>query len=457
MSSTITGAPDSSSPATKAPPKGSADAGDADGSGYKLGPLYATLPIANIALYMLWLGVGSYLLPIQVIHIKGIPDQDALKWPLFWGALFATLGNPLFGKLSDITRSRFGRRSPYILFCAVIGAGALVVQANANSIAMVGLTWGVIQFIMNGYQAAVTAVMPDRVPAGKYGRFSAMIGLGTPAAMILGSLLLAGLDMNMIGIDARIGGFDGRFMDPADGGAQGFYLIAAILMAAALLFVFVSPDKSTKDMPREPFELGAFLKGFWVSPREHSDFFIALFSRMGVMLGYMLVLLYQFFLLLSYIKVPQAEVGPKMGMLTVIGAVCTVIAALVIGPIVDRVGRIKPFVVASGVGAALSLMIPLIWASENGMIAFQVMNGLFFGVYMAVDMAMITKVLPRPQDAGKDMGLINIANAGPQIGAPFLAPFLVTDLDLGYEGLLAFAAGISLLGALLALLVKRVR
>jgi len=457
MSSTITGAPDSSSPATAAPAKGSGDAGDAGGSGYKLGPLYATLPIANIALYMLWIGVGSYLLPIQVIHIKGMPDQDALKWPLFWGALLATVGNPLFGKLSDVTRSRFGRRSPYILFCAIVGAVALCVQANANSIAMVGLTWGVIQFIMNGYQAAVTAVMPDRVPAAKYGRFSAIIGLGTPLAMILISLVLAGLDLGMIGIDAQIGGFDGRFMNPADGAAKGFYLIAGLLVAAALLIVFASPDRSTKDLPREKLALGEFVKGMWVSPREHGDFFIALFSRAGVMLGYMLILQFQFFLLLSYIKIPQAEVGPKMGMLTVIGAICTVIAALVIGPIVDRVGRIKPFVIGAGVGAALSLMIPLIWASENGMIAFQIMNGIFFGMYMAVDMAMITKVLPRPEDAGKDMGLINIANAGPQIGAPFLAPFLVTDLDMGYEGLLVFAACVSLAGALLALLVKRVR
>ncbi|MGW1993331.1 MFS transporter [Embleya sp. NPDC001921] len=450
MSSTTTEAPDSSSPAPDSTP-------GVEHTGYKIGPLYATLPIANIALYMLWLGVGVYLLPTQVIHIKGVPDQEALKWPIFWGALFATVGNPLFGKLSDITRSRFGRRSPFILFCALVGAAALCLQANANSIAVVGLTWGVIQFIMNGYQAAVTAVMPDRVPAGKYGRFSAMIGLGIPVGTIVASLLLAGVDLSMIGIDARIGGFDGTFADPADGGAKGFYLIAAVLVAAALIFVIVSPDKSSKDMPREKFEFVSFVKGFWVSPREHADFFIALVSRLGVMLGYMVVLQFNFFILLMYIEIPQAEVLSKLGTLTVINAVVTIVAAVVIGPIVDRVGRVKPFVIGSGAGAALSLMIPLVWATEDGMIAFQVANGLFFGMYMAVDMALITQVLPRPQDVGKDMGLINIANAGPQIAAPFLAPFLVDDLDFGYEGLFAFAAAISLVGALLALLVKRVR
>ncbi|MYV98900.1 MFS transporter [Streptomyces sp. SID3343] len=450
MSSTTTEAPGTSSPAPE-------PAAGADPAGYKLAPLYATLPVANIALYMLWLGVGIYLLPMQVIHIKGVPDQNALKWPLFWGSLLATVGNPLFGKLSDMTRSRFGRRSPYILFCALIGAGALCLQANANSIAMVALTWGVIQFIMNGYQAAVTAVMPDRVPAKKYGMFSAMIGLGTPVATIIISLIIAGVDLNMIGIDAHIGGFDGRFANPEDGGAQGFYLIAAILAAAAIVFVIVSPDKSTKDMPTEKFAFGEFVKGFRVSPREHSDFFIALFSRLGVMLGYMVVLQFNYFILLMYIKIPMNEVTTKLGTLTVVGAVVTVFSAIVIGPIVDRVGRVKPFVIGAGVGAALSLMIPLLWPSEGGMIAFNVVNGFFFGMYMAVDMALITQVLPRPKDVGKDMGLINIANAGPQIASPFLAPFLVDDLGMGYKGLFAFAAAVSLLGALLALLVKRVK
>jgi MFS family permease len=451
MSTTTTEAPDASSPAP-------VPASSAGKDGYALGPLYVTLPLANVALYMLWLGAGIYLLPVQVIHITGKADPDALKWAVFTGALFATIGNPLFGKLSDMTRSRFGRRSPYILFCALIGAAMLAVQAQATSIAMVGLTWGVIQFIMNGYQAALTAVMPDRVPAHKYGTFSALIGMGIPVGTIIASLVLAGVDLSMIGIDAQFGGFDGRFMNAANGGEQGLYLIGAVLVVAALVFVLVSPDKSTKDMPRdEKVGVVEFVKGFWVDPREHSDFFIALFSRLGVMLGYFLVLTYNFFILVEYVHIPMAEVGPKLGALTVINAVATILAALVIGPLVDKVGRVKPFVILSGVGIAVSLCIPMIWASENGMLAFQILNGVFFGVYMAVDMALITQVLPRPEDVGKDMGLINIANAGPQIAAPFLAAFVVSDLDLGYKALFPVAAVIALGGSLLALLVKRVK
>ncbi|MFD0514939.1 hypothetical protein ACFQ0Q_40360 [Streptomyces aureus] len=74
---------------------------------------------------------------------------------------------------------------------------------------------------------------------------------------------------------------------------------------------------------------------------------------------------------------------------------------------------------------------------------------------MAVDMALITKVLPRAADVGKDMGVINIANAGPQILAPTLAGWIVAAG--GYEALFPVAAAVSLVGALGVLRVRGVR
>lgn len=178
---------------------------------YRLGPLYVTLPLANIALYLLWLGVGSFLLPIQVAQITGTNDTGALSTASTTGAILATVGNPIFGQLSDRTRSRFGRRAPWILLCAGMGALALIGQAHANSIAMLGLSWGVVQFIMNGYQAALTACMPDRVPQSKYGTFSALVGLGVPLGTIVAALVIGGVPGSKFGLDGVIGGFGGRF------------------------------------------------------------------------------------------------------------------------------------------------------------------------------------------------------------------------------------------------------
>ncbi|MEU7251682.1 MFS transporter [Streptomyces sp. NPDC045251] len=415
-----------------------------------LRPLYLTLPMANVALYLLWMGVGSFLLPLQVARITGTNDTAALSTASTVGAVLATVGNPVFGQLSDRTRSRFGRRAPWILFCAVLGALALVMQAHAASIAMLGMSWGVVQFIMNGYQAALTAALPDRVPARRYGTFSALVGLGVPLGTIVAALVVGGVPGERFGLDGVIGGFGGRFA-----GENGYYLIAVVVVVAALVFVVVSPDRDARSLPRQRFSLKGFLANFWVSPKGHPDFGWAFLSRLGVMLGYMIVLTYNMYLLAEHIEIPPGELLPTQGFLMIVNAVCTVVAALVVGPLADRVGRVKPFVLTSGIAAALALVLPMVWPTEGGMLAYNVFGGLAFGVYVAVDMALITKVLPRTADAGKDMGVINIANAGPQILAPTIAGWIVAAG--GYEALFPVAAAVSLVGALGVLPVRTVR
>ncbi|MFD5100944.1 MFS transporter [Streptomyces albidochromogenes] len=440
--------PEGARPVPAAPPGTGAPSVAPDEGSLRL--LHVTLPVANVALYLLWLGVGSFLLPIQVARITGTNDTAALSAASTIGAILATVGNPVFGQLSDRTRSRYGRRAPWILLCALLGALALVAQAQAASIATLGLSWGVVQFIMNGYQAALTAAMPDRVPASRYGTFSALVGLGVPLGTIVAALVIGGVPGDKFGMDGVIGGFGGRFA-----GENGYYLIAAIVVAAAVFFTALSPDRDARRLPRERFELRAFFGNFWVSPRQHPDFCWAFVSRLGVMLGYFVVLTYNMFLLADHIRIPRQDLLPTVGFLMIVNALCTVAASVVIGPLADRVGRVKPFVLASGVLAALALTLPMISPTEGGMLAYNIVGGMAFGAYLAVDMALITKVLPRTADAGKDMGVINIANAGPQILAPTVAGWIVAAG--GYEALFPIAALVSLVGALVVLRVRGVR
>ncbi|MFJ9893950.1 MFS transporter [Streptomyces sp. NPDC091280] len=424
---------------------------DADGRPrYRLGPLYFTFPLAGLALVLIWVGVGSFLIPIQVTRIKGFNDPDALKNAVAIGAAVAAIGNPVFGQISDRTRSRFGRRAPWMLICALLGAGALLWQSQAKSIGVLALTWGFVQLIVNGYQAATTANMPDRIPPAKYGAFSALSGLATPIGTIAIAYVIGGIDGSKLGLDGVVGGFGGRFQ-----GADGYYLIAGLLVALTLVFVLVTPEKSTLDMPVEPFDLKRFLGNFWVNPKRHPDFAVAFVSRFGVVAGYFMVVTFSYYILMEYVHVAPQDAAATMGFLMVVNALAMVGAALVIGTLVDRFGRVKPFVLGSGLLASVSLFIPMAFDSVGGMTAFNIVNGLAFGMYMAVDMALITKVLPRGEDAGKDMGLINIANSAPQVAAPFMAAAIVEHW--GYDALFPLCAVVSLVGAVLVLFVKSVR
>ncbi|CAM5286716.1 MFS transporter [Streptomyces avidinii] len=90
------------------------------------------------------------------------------------------------------------------------------------------------------------------------------------------------------------------------------------------------------------------------------------------------------------------------------------------------------------------------------MLVFSALNGLAFGCFMAVDTALVTLVLPPAEDAARDMGVLNVANAGPQIVAPFVASAVVTGLG-GYTPLFLVGGALSLVGALAILPIRSVR
>jgi MFS family permease len=82
--------------------------------------------------------------------------------------------------------------------------------------------------------------------------------------------------------------------------------------------------------------------------------------------------------------------------------------------------------------------------------------GIGFGMYIAVDAALVTLVLPSANNRAKDMGIVNIANTLPQSLAPALAAFIITATH-SYFALFATGAVVTLLGILVVRPIKAVR
>ncbi len=74
-------------------------------------------------------------------------------------------------------------------------------------------------------------------------------------------------------------------------------------------------------------------------------------------------------------------------------------------------------------------------------------------MYVSVDVALITQVLPTTADRAKDLGVLNIANTLPQLVGPAIAATLITQAG-GYRGLFAGAAVLTVVGGVL---VRRIR
>ena len=87
---------------------------------------------------------------------------------------------PLFGMLSDRTNTRFGRRTPYILFGTLTAATFMLLipaSDNINSMAFFVTALGITLILMSTYRSAAVALMPDITPKPLRSKANAVINL----------------------------------------------------------------------------------------------------------------------------------------------------------------------------------------------------------------------------------------------------------------------------------------
>jgi MFS family permease len=105
----------------------------------------------------------------------------------------------------------------------------------------------------------------------------------------------------------------------------------------------------------------------------------------------------------------------------------------------------------------LALFTLAIATSFNGFVVGMAISGLGFGLYFAVDLALVLDVLPSKDDAAKDLGVFNMAGAVPFALAPAIAPLILALGGGSYGALYAVAGLCAVTGAFAILRVKRVR
>jgi MFS family permease len=139
--------------------------------------------------------------------------------------------------------------------------------------------------------------------------------------------------------------------------------------------------------------------------------------------------------------------------LTALYTLAALLTAVPAGLLSDRTGRRKaPVLLCCAVMAAAALLLATVHSWPATVLAALVL-GAGYGIYLAVDQALVTQVLPVAADRAKDLGVINIANSGPQVLAPALAAPVIAHAG-GYAGLYLLTALVTLLAGAL---VHRIR
>jgi MFS family permease len=399
--------------------------------------------LAFIGTNLVFLAPLLVTLPLKVNSLVGIEQApNSLALVAGVGALLAIFANPFFGKMSDRTTSQLGMRRPWLVTGLVVGSLGILIIALAPSIPVVLIGWCIAQLSFNALLAAQVAVIPDQVPIGQRGMVSGLLGISLPIASVSATFLVklfTGNQLAMILVPSAIGGF--------------FILVFAVTLNDRRL--------AKEDKPN--WSLREFASTFYVDPRKSPDFAWAFISRFMFVLAYAFLVTYQAYYLLDKIGSAEADVPQQIFLGTLSQAVVLVAASLIGGKLSDRTGRRKIFVFSASIVYGLALFVIAIASNFNGFLVGMAISGLGFGMYFAVDLALVLDVLPSKENAAKDLGVFNMASAVPFSLAPAIAPAILaigsgSDSGSGSYAVLYAVAGLcAIIGAFAILHVKRVR
>ncbi|MDF2989890.1 MAG: transporter [Microbacterium sp.] len=403
----------------------------------RVGPLFIT--VYALALFGIWMSImlpASVTIALRISEIDPEGKTTSYSIAAGLGTLVALLANPFFGRLSDRTRSRFGRRRPWIAI-GLIGTmvGALII-ALSGSFAMLLLGWLVMQAFINASIAAALAVVADRVPAAQQGLVGALSGMASSASLVVGVYFVQWFPTNML--------------------AQfGLPVLIALVFCGILMWLLRGDD--SRSLKPQPFGAGQFFGSFYVDPRKSPDFAKFLVTMFLVSCGVAVVSTYTVYILQDRVNVSDAEIGGVITLAYVIpGVIATVIAPLV-GWLNDRTGRRKVLMGAAAVVIAVGTgMLSFTTEVTPYLIAVVIASGLGTGILSGTYIGLAIATMNDPNSSARDLGVTNIAYTLPFSIMPFVAPIL---LGIGggqgnYAALLITGAALSLVGLVPLALIK---
>lgn len=379
--------------------------------------------------------VANVLLPQRLTDI-GVASPEAWFGTInAITAVVSLVSNLVFGNLSDRVRTRFGRRTPWIVGGAVLGGVALAAVGVIDDPVGITVVYSFALVGLNMMLAPAVAVISDRVPLSARGTMSAFWGAGVTIGYPIGALVGAAF------ITVTV---------------PGYFLGGALMLLAGVLAVIVWPrEKSALDLPAKAGGFKELGKSFR-PPRHAPDFYKAFVGRLFMLISYQMIAAYQLYIVQQYIGQTVAESAATISVMSIITLVVGLVASLGSGPISDRIGRRKVPVVVASVLFAVGVAMPWIWPTTMGMFLYAGIAGLGYGVYSSVDQALNVDVLPSKEEAGKDLGILNLATTLGQTLGPIITSSIAVATG-SYTFIFPISIAMAVLGAFTITRIKSVR
>jgi MFS family permease len=229
-------------------------------------------------------------------------------------------------------------------------------------------------------------------------------------------------------------------------GEAGYAALAAMLIATTAAFVLFAPEPPAPGASRPGGGAPLHRLGFSAILRSLNgfgsrDFSVAFVLRVLMFVAQFSINNYLLYILQDHIGVahlPAQNAQIAAGAVSSLRTLVTVLTVLVAGWFANRTERRKLFVQIYSAVMAAAMIVPTISATWLGMLLFAGLGGLAMGAYSAIDLALMSHVLPNKDAAGRDLAVLVMAGAAAQFLAPLIGGGVIKLL--GYDALFVFGA-----------------
>jgi MFS family permease len=304
------------------------------------------------------------------------------------GAVIAIIVQPTVGYLSDFTETRWGRRKPYIVVGSLLDVVFLLGIAYANSLVALAAFIALLSISTNVARGPFQGYVPDLVAEPQVGTASALVGMMQVMGNVAGTLL-ATFAVQAGSIPLAIGA------------------IAAIELAT-MVSVVLRVGNGLPARPRGGRSWVRIARETWATDilREHSYVWLLISRFLFLTAGGIL-----FNLALKYMSevhgLTQDDANSAVRVASILIVAAIVLVSVPAGRLSDRFGRKPVIYAACAIGIVAMLLTALAPAVEVAY-AGALLYGVAGGVFVAVDWALMTDIIPRAS-SGRYMGLSNVA------------------------------------------------
>ena len=393
----------------------------------------------------LMLGFGTSITPAVVLmygisqfHIIRLVGEELATEFFATGAgivsLFIIFLSPLGGWILDRTEIAFGRRRFWIMMGSILGAISMLWFASSSSIFELTLAWIAVNFSYGLATLSYQALIPEQVEAKHFGRVSGLIGAVTPLTVMVFSIIVMGYFASLA-LQYKI------------------ILIAVVQLLFNLPIALIIDDSSKKQVTPAITEQNASTRYIYPSIKKYPEFTWTLLSRLCLHFANAGLTMMTLFYIARF-NLDEKSIF-ELNALSASGVLLMVLAGISGGYLSDKLKRQKPLIMLS---ACLAGICMCLYALSNSLILVIVTSFIFqfaFGLFNAVDLALINRILPSKDNYAKDIAFMNMANHIARGVVNFTAPALLAagKICMGDDGYTLYFLVMGIFSLLSALLI----